>query len=68
MTQDSRLDIAALVLCSAGSGGRDYLIQSSRRGMLAAERHEEVDAEARRLVAAGRGEQMIGVPGWWYAI
>lgn len=61
-------DIAALALCSAGSGGRDYLSQSSRRGMLAAERHDEVDAEARRLVAAGRGDQMMGVPGWWYAI
>ncbi len=61
-------EIAALALCSAGTGGPDYLVQSSRRGMLAAERHAEVDAEARRLVAAGRGEQMIAVPGWWYAI
>lgn len=61
-------EVAALALCSAGSGGPDYLVQSSRRGMLAAERHDEVDAEARRLVAEGRGDQMIALKGWWYAI
>ena len=61
-------DIAALGLCSAGTGGRGYLVQSSRRGMLAGERHEEIDAEARRLVADGQGDAMIALPGWWYAI
>lgn len=61
-------DIAALALCSAGTGGRDYMVQSSRRGMLAAEHHDAVDAEARRLVAAGLGDQMIALKGWWYAI
>jgi len=61
-------EVAALALCSAGSGGPDYLVQSSRRGMLAAERHDAVDAEARRLVAEGRGDQMIALKGWWYAI
>ncbi len=61
-------DIVALALCSAGSGGTQYLAQSSRRGMLAADRHDAIDAEAKRLVAEGRGEQMIALPGWWYAI
>jgi pimeloyl-ACP methyl ester carboxylesterase len=61
-------EISALVLCSAGTGGIEYLAQSSRRGMLAADRHDAIDAEAKRLVAAGRGEQMIALPGWWYAI
>jgi pimeloyl-ACP methyl ester carboxylesterase len=61
-------DIAALGLCSAGTGGRGYLAQSSRRGMLAGERHDEIDADARRLVAAGHGDTMIALPGWWYAI
>lgn len=65
---DRPTDIAALALCSAGAGGPEYLIQSSRRGMLAGEQHEAVDAEARRLVAAGRGEQIIALSGWWYAI
>jgi pimeloyl-ACP methyl ester carboxylesterase len=61
-------EVAALALCSAGSGGRAYLEQSSRRGMLAAEHHAEVDAEARRLVAAGQGDRIIALKGWWYAI
>lgn len=65
---DHPAEIAALALCSAGTGGRDYLVQSSRRGMLAAEHHDAVDAEARRLVAAGHGDQMIALKGWWYAI
>jgi len=60
--------VQALALCSAGAGGRDYLVQSSRRGMLAGNRHEEIDAEARRLEAAGEGETLLALPGWWYAI
>lgn len=60
--------VAALGLLSAGSGGADYLKQVSQRGMLAADRHAAVDAEAKRLVAEGRGGQMIAVTGWWYAI
>jgi pimeloyl-ACP methyl ester carboxylesterase len=60
--------VAALGLCSAGRGGREYLVQVSRAGELARDRHAEVDAEARRLVAQGRGDQMIALPGWWYAI
>lgn len=65
---DHPADVAALALCSAGGGGPDYLVQSSRRGMLAGERHAAVDAEAKRLVAEGRGDQMIALQGWWYAI
>jgi pimeloyl-ACP methyl ester carboxylesterase len=61
-------EVAALVLCSAGSGGREYLPQVSRRGMLAADRHAEVEALARRLVAEGQGDRIIALPGWWYAI
>jgi pimeloyl-ACP methyl ester carboxylesterase len=61
-------DVTALALCSAGRGGREYLLQVSRAGELARERHVEVDAEARRLVAQGCGDHMIALPGWWYAI
>jgi pimeloyl-ACP methyl ester carboxylesterase len=61
-------EIVALGLLSAGSGGPEYLVQASRSGMLAGERHEEAAAEARRLVAEERGRQLIAVPGWWYAI
>jgi len=61
-------DVTALALCSAGRGGREYLSQVSRAGELARDRHAEVDTEARRLVAQRRGDQMIALPGWWYAI
>ena len=61
-------EVAALALCSAGRGGHEYLLQVSRAGELARNRHVEVDVEARRLVAQGRGDQMIALPGWWYAI
>ena len=61
-------DVAALALCSTGGGGRNYLRDVSRRGMLAGERHADVDAEARRLVAQGQGDRIIALPGWWYAI
>ena len=61
-------EVAALALCSAGSGGREYLLQVSRRGMLAGDHHAEVDAAARRLVAKDRGDRIISLPGWWYAI
>jgi len=60
--------VAALALCSAGGGGHEYLLQVSRAGELARDRHADVDAEARRLVAQGHGDQMIALPGWWYAI
>ena len=61
-------EVAGLALCSAGRGGQDYLANVSRHGMLAGERHAEYDAEARRLVAEGRGGQMMALAGWWYAI
>lgn len=61
-------ELAGLALLSAGGGGRGYLSEVSRRGMLAGDRHDEIDAEARRLVATGRGDQLIALPGWWYAI
>jgi len=63
-------EVAALALCSAGGGGKDYLAEVSSRGMLAGDSdgHSRVDAEAMRLVAAGLGDRMIALPGWWYAI
>jgi pimeloyl-ACP methyl ester carboxylesterase len=65
---DHARDISALVLCSAGGGGRSYLKQGSDRGMIAGSRYAEIDAEARRLVETGQGDRIIALPGWWYAI
>jgi pimeloyl-ACP methyl ester carboxylesterase len=36
--------------------------------MLAGDRLDEITAQARALVAAGRGRELMLVPGWWYVI
>ena len=56
----------AMVLLSAHGGGRDGLRRTSRAGLLAGDRLEEITA--RVLVAAGRGRKLMQVPGWWYVI
>jgi pimeloyl-ACP methyl ester carboxylesterase len=58
----------AIVLLSAHGGGRDGLRRTSRAGLLAGDRLAEVTSQARSLVAAGRGRELILVPGWWYVI
>lgn len=57
---------AALVLLSAHCGGRDMLRLSSRAGLLAQDRLGELTEEARRRLAAGRGRELMLLPGWWY--
>jgi pimeloyl-ACP methyl ester carboxylesterase len=56
----------ALVLLSAHCGGRDLVRRASNTGLLAGERLEEITAQARALVAAGRGRELVLLPGWWY--
>jgi len=58
----------ALVLLSAHGGGREIVQRSSRSGMMAGARLEEITAQARALVAAGRGKELMQMPGWWYVI
>ena len=58
----------AMVLLSAHGGGRDGVQRTSRAGMLASDRLDEITAQARALVAAGRGRELMLVPGWWYVI
>ena len=58
----------AMVLLSAHGGGRDGVQRTSRAGMLAGDRLEEVTAQARALVAAGRGRELMLVQGWWYVL
>jgi pimeloyl-ACP methyl ester carboxylesterase len=58
----------AMVLLSAHGGGRDGVQRTSRAGMLAGDRLDEITARARALVAAGRGRELMLVPGWWYVI
>jgi len=56
----------ALVLLSAHCGGRELPARASRAGLLAGDRLEEITAQARALAAAGRGAELLLLPGWWY--
>jgi pimeloyl-ACP methyl ester carboxylesterase len=58
----------ALILLSAHSGGRDGLRRSSQAGLMAADRLDELTAHAHAMVAAGRGRDLMLMPGWWYVI
>lgn len=56
----------ALVLLSAHRGGTDVVERASARGLMAADRLAEITAQARSLVEAGRPDELILMPGWWY--
>jgi pimeloyl-ACP methyl ester carboxylesterase len=58
----------ALILLSAHGGGPDGVSRSSRAGLMAGDRLEEITAQARAMVAAGRGRELMLMPGWWYVI
>jgi pimeloyl-ACP methyl ester carboxylesterase len=56
----------ALVLLSAHCGGANMLPLASRAGLLAGDRLEALTAQADALVRAGRGRELMLLPGWWY--
>lgn len=56
----------ALVLLSAHRGGRDVVRQASARGLMAGDRLAEISDRAQALVAAGRPDELLLMPGWWY--
>src|SRR5436190_8994239 len=58
----------ALVLLSAGRGGISSMQEGSSAGLLAGDRVDELTAKARALVLAGRGRELMFMPGWWYVI
>src|SRR3954454_17868310 len=58
----------AMVLLSAHGGGTGSVERSSRAGLMAGDRLNEITAQARALVAAGRGRELMLMPGWWYVI
>jgi pimeloyl-ACP methyl ester carboxylesterase len=58
----------AMILLSAHGGGRDGVRRSSQAGLMAAGRLEEITARAHAMVAAGRGHELMLMPGWWYVI
>jgi pimeloyl-ACP methyl ester carboxylesterase len=58
----------ALVLLSAHRGGKDLARIASKAGLLAGDRYDEIVAQARELIVAGRGNELILLPGWYYVI
>lgn len=58
----------ALVLLSAHGGGKDIVQRGGRSGLMVADRVEEFAARAREMMKAGRGRELLLMPGWWYAI
>lgn len=61
-------DTPAMILLSAHGGGRDGVRRTSQAGLMAADRLGEITTRAKELVAAGRGKELLLMPGWWYAI
>jgi pimeloyl-ACP methyl ester carboxylesterase len=57
---------SALALLSAHCGGKNMLPLSSKAGLLAQDRLPEFKARAQRMVAEGRGRELMLLPGWWY--
>ena len=58
----------ALVLLSAHLGGTSIVPHASKVGLLGGDRIDEVEAQARRMVAEGRGKELMVLPGWWWVI
>jgi len=58
----------ALVLLSTGRGGTRQDVTGGTERLFAADRFDELLARARELVAAGRGRELMFMPGWWYVI
>lgn len=56
----------ALVLLSAHCGGANLVPYASRAGLLARDRLDAITAQAHKLVEAGRGRELLLLPGWWY--
>ena len=60
--------VRALVLLSAHMGGKNLFRTISEVGLMAGDRFDEFSARARELVAAGKGNELMQVPGWWWVI
>ena len=56
----------ALVLLSAHCGGKNMVPLASAAGLLAGDQLDSVASRARALVDAGKGGELMLLPGWWY--
>jgi pimeloyl-ACP methyl ester carboxylesterase len=62
------VDTPALVLLSAHRGGRNVFKLMSANGLMAQDRYAEFEAVARALLAEGKGDTLLHLPGWWYTL
>jgi pimeloyl-ACP methyl ester carboxylesterase len=58
----------ALILLSAGRGGKTSMNDGGRDGLGAGEKFPEIFAQATAAVKAGRPKELMFMPGWWYVI
>lgn len=58
----------ALILLSPARGGVEATRIDSRRGLLLGASYDELCEQAKRLVAQGRGNEFLQLPGWWWVI
>ncbi len=56
-------DTPAMILLSAHGGGPNGIRRSSQAGLMAADRLDELTAQARAMVADGRGRALMLMPG-----
>ena len=61
-------DPRALVLMSAHCGGTANVPLMSEAGLFAGDRLAELTERAESLVQAGRGRELMLMPGWWWVI
>jgi len=56
----------ALVLLSAHCGGKNMVPLACAAGLLAGDQLDSITAQAKALVDAGKGRELMLLPGWWY--
>lgn len=61
-------EIPAAVLLSAHVGGADHVRRGSARGLFALDEYDALEERARALVAAGKGRELLLLPGWYFVM
>ena len=58
----------ALVMLSGHAGGKVQENLAAKTGLLGGARTAEFRKQAEKMVAEGRGEDLMILPGWWYVV
>ncbi len=64
----ARPDTPAMVLLSAHRGGPNLVSLISGNGLFARDRVAEITETAKAMVAEGRADELMLLPGWWHVI